>query len=337
MGKYNVLTSEQVEFFLANGYVVIKEAFTKEKAADWSQHLWVRLGLDPNDKSTWTRERIHMPWHKREPVSTFSPKAWAAMEDLLGKGRIDEQNSTWGDSFILNLGSPELEGEGKVVHPHDLDNWHVDGDFFVHYLDSPEQALLVIPIFTDIKPRGGGTFICPEGIDLLARYLASHPEGLLPSAGILVPSASSYTDPVHDPQSWSHRANVRKCSNFAEMTGEVGDVVLMHPLMLHSASKNYLRSARVIINPPVALKEPFNFNRENPDDFSLVELKTLLALGVDCFEFKPTTERRRLTPRSSATKIAMLEEEKKRIAAWEEARQQVEERRNGVPVVVAAA
>lgn len=59
---------------MENGYVVIKEAFSKEKAAEWSKHLWVRLGLDPNDKSTWTRERIHMPWHKREPPSTFSPK-----------------------------------------------------------------------------------------------------------------------------------------------------------------------------------------------------------------------------------------------------------------------
>ena len=97
MGKYSVLTrksdvfsnlnpisntdhtfhytaAEQVEFFLDNGYVVIKEAFTTEKAAEWSYGLWIRLGLDPNDKSAWTRERIHMPWHKRELVSTFSPR-----------------------------------------------------------------------------------------------------------------------------------------------------------------------------------------------------------------------------------------------------------------------
>ena len=33
----------------------------------------------------------------------------------------------------------------------------------VHFLDSPEQALLVIPIYSDIKPEGGGTYICPEG------------------------------------------------------------------------------------------------------------------------------------------------------------------------------
>lgn len=65
------------------------------------------------------------------------------------------------------------------------------------------------------------------------------------------------------------------------MTGEIGGVVLLHPLMLHSASKNHLR---FITNPPVSLKEPFNFNRDNPDDFSLVEKKTLKTLDVDRFD-----------------------------------------------------
>ena len=56
--------------------------------------------------------------------------------------------------------------------------------------------------------------------------------------------------------------------------------------MLHSAAKNFLRIPRVITNPPVGMREPFNFNRENPDDYSLVEKKTLAALGVDRLDFK---------------------------------------------------
>ncbi len=65
---------EQVDHFLEYGYIVVKEAFTKEKAAEWTKGLWVRLGLDPDDKATWDRERIHMPVHRREEVSSFSPK-----------------------------------------------------------------------------------------------------------------------------------------------------------------------------------------------------------------------------------------------------------------------
>jgi len=310
--QYKALTPEQVDFFMENGYVVIKQAFTKEKAAEHTKNMWIRLGRDPNDKSTWDQERIHMPVHHRERVSEFAPKAWEAMKDLLGgEERIDEQSATWGDSFIVNLGTPELEKEGSDVAPPDLNNWHVDGDFFIHFLDSPEQALLVIPLFSEIKPRGGGTFISPDGIDIVAKYLADHPEGVRPIKHTFIPSTHPNDDEY--PDNWYHLKEIKRCQKFAEMTGEIGDVVLMHPLMMHSASKNHLRTARIITNPPVALREPFNFNRENPDDFSLVELKTLKAVGVDKLDFKPTTERRRVVPLREILQKKMLEEEKKRL------------------------
>lgn len=246
-------------------------------------------------------------------------KAWDAMQDLLGgEERIDETRSTWGDGFIMNLGAPELEGTHQDIDPRDLDNWHVDGDFFVHFLDSPEQALLVIPLFSDINPRGGGTYVCPDGIDMVARYLAAHSEGVVPVANALVSSTSTASDPKDDSSYFSHLQNVKTCSRFEEMTGEIGDVVLMHPLMMHSASKNYLREARVITNPPVALKEPFQFSRDDPSDYSLVELKTLKALGVDRFEFKPSTERKRLVPKRNILKEKMLEEEKIRLQEFYE-------------------
>lgn len=45
------------------------------------------------------------------------------------------------------------------------------GDFFVHFLDSPEQALLVIPLYTDILPNGGATWICTEGPAKIGQWL----------------------------------------------------------------------------------------------------------------------------------------------------------------------
>ncbi|KDQ62673.1 hypothetical protein JAAARDRAFT_189966 [Jaapia argillacea MUCL 33604] len=313
--EYKALTPDQVNQFLEDGYIVIKGAFTKEQSAEWTKDMWVRLGLDPNDKSTWTKDRTHMPYHKREEVAKFAPKAWAAMTELLGgEDRIDTESSMWGDSFIINLGAPEYEGLPSV-DPRDLDNWHVDGDFFVHFLDSPEQGLLVIPVFSDIKPRGGGTYMCPDGIDMIANYLASHPEGVLPTGLSFTPSTSTYEDHTQHPGYWSHLKEIKKCNKFVEVTGEIGDVVLIHPLMLHSASKNYIRLPRVITNPPVGMREPFNFNRENPDEFSLVERKTLKALGVDRLDFKPTTERRQVVPLRVLRQQKMMEEEKKRLEA----------------------
>jgi len=315
--QYEYLTQDDVDHFMKNGYIVIKNAFTKEKAEQWTENIWVRLGMDLNDKSTW-KNKIHMPHHRKEDVKTFSPKAWAAMKDLLGgEERIQEGSGTWNDGFIVNLGAPEWEGDDVYIAPQDLDNWHVDGDFFVHFLDSPEQALLVIPVFSEIKPRGGGTYIAPDGIPMIAKYLSEHPEGVLPTGLSFTPSTSTYEENEKDPGYWSHLKEIKNVKNFVEVTGEVGDLVLMHPLMLHSASKNHTRIPRIITNPPVSLKEPFIFNRENPDEYSLVEKKTLKALGVDKLDYKITTERRRIIPKRLIEANRLFEEEKKRLAELE--------------------
>ena len=97
----------------------------------------------------------------------------------------------------------------------------------------------------------------------------------------------SLDDPTHSTYEgrdfWLELAwNRSKISDdsFHEATGEVGDVYLLHPLMLHSASRNLLRKLRVITNPPLSLKEPFCFDRADPKNYSLVEQKTLNDLGM---------------------------------------------------------
>ncbi|KAF9894138.1 hypothetical protein FE257_009111 [Aspergillus nanangensis] len=279
------LTEEDKAHFLTHGYVRIPNCFSPEKAAEWTSNVWTRLGFSPTDKTTWTKERVNMPRHRVESVRTFAPKAWAAICELCGgEDRVAEEFSTWGDGLIVNLGTDEWEG--RWPDPRDLDNWHVDGDFFVHYLDSPEQALLVIPLFTEIKEHGGGTMICPEAIPLIAKHLYDHPEGVSPGMAPRGQEVQGF-----------YRSTVRICNDFREMTGNVGDVVLMHPFMCHSASKNSLRTPRIITNPPVGLKAPFNFDRDDPSQYSLVEKKTLLALGKDRLAgWHITTDRERIIP-----------------------------------------
>lgn len=90
-------------------------------------------------------------------------------------------------------------------------------------------------------------------------------------------------DPTESRDFWQELASnpsKTRDESFKEATGEVGDVYLLHPLMLHSASKNLLRNVRIITNPPVSLKEPFCFDRADPKDYSLVERKTLNDLGM---------------------------------------------------------
>lgn len=288
--KFSALTPEDVDHWMKYGYVVIRNAFSEDKAREWSKGLWTRLGYSLDDKSSWILDRVNMPVHNWEVCETFAPKAWAAICDLSGgSDRLPETGVPFGDNFICNFGRDEFVGQD--IDPRTLDNWHVDDDSFTHFLDSPEQSLLLIPLFSNIKPGGGGTVICPDGISVIARHLLEHPEGVSPR---MVPQGEK---PQHRDLDWfSEKIQQFPRDSFHEMTGNIGDVVLMHPLMLHSASRNTLRTPRVITNPRSTMKEPFQFSRENLEDYSLIELKTLDALRVTKLEYQITGKREQLNP-----------------------------------------
>ena len=293
--SYEFLTDEQVDSFLRRGHVVVKNCFSREAAQALTDRAFMRLGYDPNDTSTWEQPRIHMPVHNRVEVREFAPKAWGAICELLGGEERVKQPTTWGDGFIVNLGRSEDAETWQPPSPQ-VKGWHKDGDWFVHFLDSPEQGLLTIVVWSDIQPRGGGTFVACDSVAPVARFLVEHPEGIRPG-GFPVPSL------------------VAQCHDFIEATGEVGDVFLLHPYVLHTASQNALRIPRLITNPAVSLNEPMNFNRPDPADFSPVELVILQGLGVERLDFRPTAPRERVTPERVRRQQKMLEEEKARLAA----------------------
>lgn len=307
---YKFLTLEQIEHFMTYGWVSIPEAFTREQAKGWTKDLWVRLGYDEKDPSTWILEKINMPVINTVDVREFAPKAWGAICELSGgEDRVAEISRHWGDNFIVNFGKAKLKG--RIVGPRDVDNWHVDGDSFIHHLDSPNQGLLVIPCITDVLENGGATYICPDGIKVVAQHLHDNPEGVTPYM-----ARRGEENKGHELQWFCHQIkDASKCNLFQQMTGKCGDVVLMHPLMMHSASRNSLHIPRVITNPFVCLKEPFNFNRQDPREYSLIEKKTLKELGVEALpDWKIKGSRETLTPGRVAIHEKMKELELQRLA-----------------------
>ncbi|KAF2869172.1 hypothetical protein BDV95DRAFT_499042 [Massariosphaeria phaeospora] len=309
------LSQEQIDSFVEHGWLKLSGCFSRETAADFQATLWTRLGMDPNDMSTWHTERTNMPQFTTHQVADIAPKAWGGICSLLGgSARVDPAASNWSDGFIVNLGTPA--GHHKVVKPQALDGWHVDGDFFVHYLDSPEQGLLIIPLWTDIAAGGGGTMICPPAIDVVAKHLQAHPEGVSPRM------TARRENPLFTQEQGLKWFNALAASMpdeaFVEATGVVGDVYLLHPLMLHSASNNQLRQVRVITNPPVSIKEPFCFDR--PDgDYSAVEKKTLRALGKERLAgWKIQAERQRIVPERMRVQMEMKRKEEERLQRLKE-------------------
>lgn len=47
------LSQAQIGHFLEHGWVKLSDCFTREQAAELQETLWIRLGMNPNDKATW--------------------------------------------------------------------------------------------------------------------------------------------------------------------------------------------------------------------------------------------------------------------------------------------
>tara|TARA_R110002003_G_scaffold702_5_gene21126 strand:- start:19746 stop:19970 length:225 start_codon:yes stop_codon:yes gene_type:complete len=47
------LSQEQIDHFLEHGWIKLSNCFTREQAAELQETLWTRLGMDPEDMSTW--------------------------------------------------------------------------------------------------------------------------------------------------------------------------------------------------------------------------------------------------------------------------------------------
>ncbi|MEX0885716.1 MAG: phytanoyl-CoA dioxygenase family protein [Phycisphaeraceae bacterium] len=290
---YRVLSDADVEHFLEHGYVLVKGCFPRDVADEWVAHGFTRLGYDPADPSTWAESRIHMGSTKAVEVKDFSPRAWGAVCDLLGGEERVAQPARLSDGLIFNLN----DGADEPWQPPSpaLKGWHKDGDFFRHFLDSPEQGLLTLVCWSDVRPRSGATFVATDSVAPVARCLADNPQGLLPKE---LPS----------------RELIGACSRFTEAVAEAGDIFLLHPYILHASSQNEARRPRVISNPPMQLKEPMNFNREDPADFSPVERAGLRGLGVERYAFVPTGERETFVPERVLRQRERMEQEKARLA-----------------------
>ncbi len=121
-----VLSESDWEFWKHNGYIVIKNAVTKEQAEKTAVFLWEFDEKNPNDKSTW-----YAP-----------PRAEMKMKELMGTGMVEVYNhqylwdnrqtqkvydafvDVWGTEKLwvtidrANLNFPQREGENKKGFIH---------------------------------------------------------------------------------------------------------------------------------------------------------------------------------------------------------------------------
>lgn len=127
MPEYKYLSPEERAHFLEHGWLKIENAIAPEYLS-WVDNLWVRLGMDPNDKSTWTEEYLKLPRHREVPAAEFAPVAWNKMVEIAGgPDKIGTRESHHGDQMIINFGREDLVGGSHK--PEDCNGWHTDNDW----------------------------------------------------------------------------------------------------------------------------------------------------------------------------------------------------------------
>ncbi len=260
-----------VDLFLKHNRVHLPGAFSRDLAEEWVAETFRRLEIDEHDPETWPSKASFPTPPLEIPLPKLAPKAWQLICEILGgHDAVDPRSIGIVNKFSFNFkrGADERWRRPSRRRP----GWHKDGWFFRHFIDSPEQALLVLLVWRDILPRSGGTFYSPDSVRHIARALRRHPEGL------------------HHGHQWNKY--IHRCWNFKEVTAKAGDILILHPFTLHTSSNNPSGRIRVMHNKCISLKQPMCFDR--PDGrYSPLERSILKALRVERLDYRITRTRRR--------------------------------------------
>lgn len=251
---HSVLTPEEAAQFVREGYVMVRQAFPKRAAVQLLDAVWRKVPEEPTDPDTWTRGAAQIEDIVRDAAvaELFTERFRGSLDDILGKGRWWTREDGFG--WVV-FRFPGFFKQAWTAHDY---GWHVDGMEFHHHLTSPEQGLVGIELLTDIEPGGGGTAVRLGSHQEIARRLhQAEPRGLSYSA--LREVVQSVDTPIK------------------EITGQAGDVLWMHPFMVHARSPNYGARVRVAANRCVGLHEPMNLSAGG--EHSLVERAILQALA----------------------------------------------------------
>lgn len=249
--RFATLTSADVERFERDGYVVVRQAFSPADGLAMEDRWWRELeeahGIRRGERSSWHRITGDLKAAKRDPLQAaiMTERVCGVFDDLLGAGAWSPPRD-WGRAIVT---FPE---PGPWQVPTRL--WHWDNPCEDH-LDRP-RALLTVGFIGPVAPKGGGTLILSGSPRLLIRQERALPAG--PRRG----SGAGFWERFHRSDPWLMALTGHAPSpadriaafmdgetvvdgvplRVVELTGQPGDMVFCHPVMVHCAVAN--RGAR---------------------------------------------------------------------------------------------
>jgi hypothetical protein len=245
--------------FREHGWMRVRAAFSVEEAAAMRAAAWntlAKTGISRTDPSTWTRERPEqLQAAKHHPAFRVvgSARLLEAIDIVLG-GQAYETPKNWGALFLA-FPSPHawtIPSQG----------WHADASYVSALY--PPAGVRTHALFGNVAPRAGGTLIVSGSHRLVHKYFTDNPPP--PGARGADYRRLLHSHPyLHDLQTEGN-ADERAARfmdrveehdgiplRVVENTGMAGDVIVLHPLVLHVATSNNSSAPRFLLSGGVDL------------------------------------------------------------------------------------
>lgn len=245
--------NSEIERFISEGFVVLRGGFSRNLAAGCRDFVWEQVRL-------WDQCTTYgQPMVQIQKVYNCSPfdkimndRLRSALDVLVGPGNWREPPGYGWWSLLF----PGSAGPG---------GWHVDGGQFriSGRLTDHSHALVTLFLFSDAGPGDGGTVMIPGSHLTVARTIANAGNSEMSWSDVKQELPGSLLNPEE--------------SRIAHLVGEAGDIVLMHPFLIHGFGQNRGRQIRFACNPLIQSTRPMDSTR-SPADRSPVETAIRLAL-----------------------------------------------------------
>jgi hypothetical protein len=238
------LSASQLQQFSRDGFLLIRNVLDAAECARFDREVLQPAlracgGINEEDPSTWSNHKLNSMATGDYDETSKGPIPGA----MIWKGTEDGKGDPIPDELCLDM-SPmnpilnQLHGDSTCwkwqhsnlgwihvrfpVHDEPEKRWHVDGGHFdPHYLHSPEQSVVVLPMVRSVAKGGGNTSVLAKS----HRYM-SH---LLYASGKDGVSKKITQDCRELGKVWpiDQIVEVEPC--------QAGDVLLLHPFVVHAA------------------------------------------------------------------------------------------------------
>ena len=236
-----MLTTREVESFVADGFVAIRGAVPEDVVAACQQVIWAELGKQgvTEDPASWTEPVVRISCPEGGPFvdAGSRPVVWEACDQLIGGADRWWRRPGVGGTLPVRFPSERDPGDA---------GWHIeasyaeDGDMRVNYR-SRARGLLALYLLSDVDEASAPTRLRPGSHLDAARVLA--PAGDAGMAWLTAAQAAAAAT-EHLPALLA--------------TGRAGDVFLCHPFLVHAATWPHRGTGpRMVAQPGVALHSQF--------------------------------------------------------------------------------